>query len=211
MRWKRVAVERAQPANGKYSDWKTGIANDCFQQCVYCAISESAYGGIDNFHIDHLKPRSRFQDLEHIITNLFLACAICNRFKSDDWPADHSTDHSHPSYPDPSAYDYNDLFEIDLNTYAVSGQFPATKYLTEKLYLNRPQLLLERRSSFLNERLGKLEESIPPLLTLLKDVDFAEANELLRRLLIGMVELNKLKREADTARPYEREDVRRPK
>jgi hypothetical protein len=211
MRWKRVAFDRVQPAKGKYSDWKTGIANDCFQQCVYCAISESAYGGIDNFHIDHLKPRSRFEDLEHIITNLFLACAICNRFKSDDWPGEHSADHSQPSYPDPSGYDYNDLFTIDLNTYAVSGQFPATTYLTEKLYLNRPQLLIERRSSFLNERLIKLEESMRGLLELLTDVDLPETNELLKRLLAGMVQLLQLKREADTARPYEREDVRRPK
>jgi len=199
MRWKRVASERVQPATGKYSDWKTSIANDCSQQCVYCAISESAYGGIDNFHIDHLRPRSLFQDLEHIITNLFLTCAICNRFKSDDWPGEHSADHSRPSYPDPSAYDYNDLFTINLNTYAISGQFPATTYLTEKLYLNRPQLLIERRSSFLTERLVKLEESMRRLLELLKNVDFPEANELLKRLLAGMVDLLQLKREADTA------------
>lgn len=211
MRWKRVSLERVQPAAGKYSDWKTDIANDCFQQCVYCAIPESAYGGIDNFHIDHFKPFSIFGDLKDVITNLFLACAICNRFKSNDWPGEHLDDHSMPSYPDPSAYDYNELFEISPDTYIVRGQFPATTYLTEKLYLNRPQLLMERRSFFLTERIVRLEQSIRRLLKSLKESDLPEAPDLLARLVTGMVDLNELMRAAATARPYEREDVRRPK
>lgn len=209
MRWKRVASVRAQPEGGKYSDWKADIANDCCQQCVYCAISESAYGGIDNFHIDHFRPISRFEDLENIITNLFLACAICNRFKSDDWPGEHLDDHSVPSYPDPSSYDYNDLFDIDSETYLVSGRFRATTYLTQKLYLNRPQLLMERRSFLLRERITKLEESIRNLLKLLADADLPNIPDLLSRLLEGTLDLSELTRAADNARPYEREDVRR--
>jgi hypothetical protein len=210
MRWKRVTDNRTQPTQGKYSDWKTNIANDCFQQCVYCAISESVYGGIDNFHIDHLKPRSLFEALEQIITNLFLACAICNRFKSNDWPADYLDDHSQPSYPDPATYDYNELFQIDLDTYIVIGLYPATAYVTEKLYLNRPQLLIERRTSFLNERIAALEEKVRSVVETIRKVEIPETNELLLRLLTAMMDLSKLKREADMARPYELEDVRRP-
>lgn len=208
MRWKRVPANRVQPTQGSYSDWKTEIANDCWQQCVYCAISETVYGGIDNFHIDHFRPLSTFDDLTNVITNLFLACAICNRFKSNDWPADDVEDHSLPSYPDPSAFDYNDLFEIDLVTYLVSGRFPATVYLTEKLYLNRPQLLIERRSFFLKERIDQIHESIRRLLALIRQGDVPEA--LLTRLIAGLIDLSKLMRAAELARPYEREDVRRP-
>ena len=210
MRWKRVAANRVQPENGTYSDWKTNIANDCSQQCIYCAIPESAYGGIDNFHVEHFRPVSLFGDLENIITNLFLACAICNRFKSNDWPGEHLEDHSLPSYPDPSNYDYNDLFGIDRQTYLVSGRFRATSYLTEKLYLNRPQLLMERRSFFLNERVIRLEESIRNLLNLLAQVDLPDMTDLLSRLLRGTVDLNELTRAASTVRPYEQADVRRP-
>src|ERR1051325_1197957 len=154
MKWKRVAENRTQPTAGTYADWKTQIANDCHQQCVYCAISESRYGGLDNFHIDHFKPRSKFEELEQIITNLFLACAICNRFKSNDWPSEPLEDHSHPAYPDPASYDYNDLFEIESETLLIKGKHPATVYVTEKLYLNRPQLIIERRSFLLEERLA---------------------------------------------------------
>lgn len=209
MKWKRVAAERVQPNDGRYSDWKTEIANDCFQQCVYCAIPESSYGGIDNFHVEHRKPRSLFRDLEHVISNLFLACAICNRFKRDDWPGEPLEDHSQPAYPDPSAFDYNELFEINPDTYVVSGQFPATTYLTEKLYLNRPQLLIERRSFFLNERIVRLETSIRRLVESLRASTLPEAPDLLGRVVTGLLDLSEFKRTADTARPYEREDVRR--
>jgi hypothetical protein len=82
-------------------------------------------------------------------------------------------------------------------------------YLTEKLYLNRPQLLIERRSFFLNERISRLETAIRSLVGLLAASNIPTARDLLARLLTQLLDLNELKRIADTARPYEREDVRR--
>lgn len=209
MRWKRVVADRVQPAHGAYTDWKTQIANDCHQQCVYCAISESRYGGLDNFHIDHFRPRSRFEQLEHIIANLFLACAICNRFKSNDWPDDPADDHSRAAYPDPSSHDYNDLFTLDSRTFEVSGRYQATVYVTEKLYLNRPQLLFERRSFFLEERIAEFGDFAQRAWEALRETASEESKTLLLEFLISTIDLQKTFAQANRARPYELEDVRR--
>ena len=209
MRWKRVVAGRVQPALGVYRDWKTQIANDCHQQCVYCALSESRYGGLDNFHIDHFKPKSKFEELEQIIANLFLACAICNRFKSNDWPADPLEDHSRPAYPDPSSHDYNELFTVEHRTYEVSGRYPATRYVTERLYLNRPQLMLERRSFFLEERIDEIGDFAQRAGEAVRETGSEESKTLLLGFLTRVIDLKNTFAQANRARPYELEDVRR--
>ena len=104
MNWKLVNKDpTTQPKRGTYSDWKEQIAQECYNQCVYCSIHESQFGGINNFHIDHFRPKSIFKNLENDICNLFYSCPICNRFKSDDWPNEPNLDTI--SYPDPSNID----------------------------------------------------------------------------------------------------------
>src|ERR1043166_3511274 len=162
MTWRKVKSPRVQPRKGEYSDWKQQIADDCWQQCVYCAIHESRYGGLDNFHVEHHRPKSlsRFAKLINAIKNLFLACPICNRFKSNDWPNDPTDDHSLAGYPDPSECDYNDLFRLVSGTFEVEGLNVAARYITERLYLNRPQLILERRTAVLADRLSHCEDYV---------------------------------------------------
>ena len=121
MKWIKVVTPRAQPTEGDHRSWKPQIACDCGHRCVYCAISEAQYGGLDNFHVDHFRPKSRFKELANNIGNLFLACGICNRFKSDDWPAEPCPRNSRPAYPDPSVHDYAMLFAVDARTFVVSG------------------------------------------------------------------------------------------
>ncbi len=108
MKWKRVPKENCkQPTTGTYSDWKEILAEEGFHQCVYCAIPEPRFGGIRNFHVEHYRPKSlkRFQKLTNDIRNLYFACAICNTFKGDDWPAEPDAQfHSH-CFPDPSKTD----------------------------------------------------------------------------------------------------------
>jgi 5-methylcytosine-specific restriction endonuclease McrA len=103
MNWKLITKDaKNQPVSGVYSDWKELVAQECFYQCVYCAIHEAQFGGIDHYHIDHYRPKSiaEFKHLENNIGNLFYACPICNRFKSNDWPGE--PDLNTPTYPDPS-------------------------------------------------------------------------------------------------------------
>jgi len=152
--WYLIIKDKSkQPETGIYSDWKEQIAEECFYQCIYCSIHEVQFGGIDHYHIEHYKPKSldKFKELENDIMNLFYSCPICNRFKSNDWPND-ADDLETVSYPDPSEYNYNNLFEIDEDNYKVIGKHISTSYMTERLYLNRPQLIYERRESFLKNK-----------------------------------------------------------
>jgi hypothetical protein len=162
MIWARVVrAVRHQPAHGSWRDWLEQISRDCGGRCVYCAIPESRYGGIENFHVDHFRPKSvpRFRRLSKSIGNLYLSCAICNRFKGDDWPNDPAADHSVPAYPDPSDCDYNTLFAWDKTTHQLDGKFTASRYVVERLYLNRPQLIRERWLHCLDSSLSLLRNA----------------------------------------------------
>ena len=77
MNWNKIDNKiRKQPKTGEYSDWKQQIADDCFNKCVYCSIHESPWGGIDHFHIEHFRPKSKFDKLKNIIQNLFHCCPV---------------------------------------------------------------------------------------------------------------------------------------
>lgn len=148
-----------QPKTGVYSDWKPQISDECYNQCVYCSIHENRWGGLDNFHVEHFRPKSiaAFKHLVNDICNLFLACPVCNRFKSDDWPSDPDLDK--PSYPDPSITDYSKIFRPGVSLYSISGTCVSATYVIERLYLNRPQLIYERRESELrNKELNLFKE-----------------------------------------------------
>ena len=160
MKWPNVKKSsETQPEKGIYSDWKEQVAAECCHQCIYCAIHEGQFGGIDHYHIEHYRPKSidRFAYLENDITNLYYSCPICNRFKSNDWPND-PVDLDTISYPDPSINDYNNLFNVDIISHKVEGKYISTAYMTERLYLNRPQLLSERKESMLKLRCDELTE-----------------------------------------------------
>ncbi|MBK7862486.1 MAG: hypothetical protein IPJ65_28540 [Archangiaceae bacterium] len=111
---------------------------------MYCCIHEAGFGGYRNFHVEHLRPKSRFRSQENKYSNLFYACAVCNALKGNDWPKAKELVPDVVCYPDPSVVNYATLFSADGDS-SVSGTTLAGKYLVEKLYLNRPQLLMERR------------------------------------------------------------------
>ncbi|MFD0962554.1 hypothetical protein [Pseudofulvibacter geojedonensis] len=162
MNWKKIDKDKStQPSNGTYSDWKEQIAKECFYQCIYCSIHEEQFGGIDHYHIEHYRPKSikRFKKLENDIKNLFYCCPICNRFKSNDWPND-PDDLEVICYPDPSEYDYSNLIDVDGDNFKVEGKYLSTRYLIERLYLNRPQLIYERRETVLRSKQIKLVSEI---------------------------------------------------
>jgi HNH endonuclease. len=195
------------------SNWKQHVADECWQQCVYCAIHESRYGGLDNFHVEHYRPKSleQFAHLVNTITNLFLACAICNRFKGNDWPADPVADHSISAYPDPSASDYNSLFTWTSN-FQLKGLYPSAKYILERLYLNRPQLMLERRTFAATSRLADFERFAAQATGQLEERGEDQAAiKLLGELMRALISLSQLFRQANSVRPYKLADVRRPR
>lgn len=193
-----------QPPDGTYSNWKEQIAEECYRQCVYCSINENHWGGIDNFHIDHFRPKSKpaFKHLINDICNLFYSCPICNRFKREDFPAE--PDLAVPSYPDPSITDYSTIFFDDKATYQIRGYNSSANYVIHRLYLNRPQLIYERRESQLKELGLKLIEEIAELAAKTND------KELYAKTLKIIVAMNRHLAKRDTIRPYKLSEIRKP-
>ena len=153
MKWSRV-VKGTAPTSGTYRDWKPQLATEGGHRCVYCCIPEGAFGGLRNFHVEHLRPKSLYRHLENTYGNLFFACAVCNSFKGDDWIEVASLPPTKPCYPDPSVTDYAYVFSVSYSDGRVAGTCVAGDYLVERLFLNRPQLVVERRLSNMGVRLS---------------------------------------------------------
>lgn len=170
MKWFRIEKEKSpRPETGKhYSDWKEHLSIEGKWQCVYCTININSFGGIRNFHVEHYKPKaaSKFPELEHEYTNLFFACSICNGFKSDDWKNEPSEKLDNYSYPDPSKVNYSDFLFLD-DQQLVDSKYVTGKYIIHKLFLNRPQLILERKSFSIHQ---KLKEEMQILKTLINEL-----------------------------------------
>lgn len=148
MIWKLIdKSQTVQPKTGSYSDWKEILATEGHSQCVYCAIKDHRLGGIRHFHVEHYKPKSLFPELKNRVSNLYYACPICNVLKSNDW-FDLTDDLNDHQYPNPSIFDYNNLFDIDKNGELKSNN-NCGNYIINKLALNRRQLLIDRNFSML--------------------------------------------------------------
>lgn len=208
MNWRLIVKDKdKQPKIGTYSNWKEQIAKECYYQCIYCSINEAQFGGIDHYHIEHYKPKSipRFKALEDDICNLFYSCPICNRFKSNDWPND-ADDLNVVCYPDPSEYNYSELFDINSDDYKVNGVYISTKYMTERLYLNRPQLLYERREAFLKNREQEVTNVIDDLL---EKLNSKEDFNILKESSKAVLDLNKTIQKRSKIRPYKLAEIRK--
>lgn len=208
MNWKIVNKDpKAQPLTGTYSDWKEQIAKECYYQCVYCSIHEAQFGGVNNYHIDHFRPKSIFKALENDICNLFYACPICNRFKSNDWPNDPDLDSV--SYPDPSVIDYSEIFSIN-EDFHVIGKYVSSEYLVLRLYLNRSQLIIERREELNVRRITKLVKELSELIDKVGVYDLTASYEALRELTSIQVRIQELTESRRVIRPYTQKDIRKP-
>jgi hypothetical protein len=169
---------------------------------VYCAIPEGRFGGIRNFHIEHFRPKAKFPKLENIIANLYLACAICNVLKSDDWPAEPVANHSRAAYPDPSLTDYNAILVISSSTHEVRSPKVAGKYLIERVLLNRAQLILERRLAAMVSSLNEFETWLNAAM---RDMTKEEL-----QITVGVLqEVSRVKTKTLEARPYRDPDTKR--
>lgn len=195
---------KKQPSTGVYSDWKPQISDECHKHCVYCTIHESNWGGMDHYHIDHFRPKSKaaFASLINDICNLFYACPVCNRFKSDDWPAD--PDLNIVSYPDPSITDYSKIFDINTATYTISGKNVSANYVVTRLYLNRPQLVYERRETFLKANEEKLFQEVIELALKTSDLD------LIRKTFTTIAAIKTHLDKRKDIRPYKLSEIRKP-
>lgn len=204
MNWKQIDREKRIQNEGVYSEWKQQISNDCYNQCVYCSIHEMPWGGIDHYHIDHFRPQSKFEDLVNIITNLYHCCPICNKFKSNDWQNE-PNDLNTICYPDPSDYNYTELFNLDTNNFTLEGKYLASSYLINRIYLNRPQLVYERREIFLNLRYKLLIKETEKLILECED------NELKNETIKTIIRISQFMLTRTNVPPYKLEEIKKQK
>lgn len=179
--WQRV-TKIANPAlDGNYQtlEVKDHIRIEAHNRCVYCGIHENFVGGYRVFHRDHYKPKARFVNLTHKLSNLYYACPFCNIFKSDEWPNDPKSDHSVAAFPDPAEVDYGDLFSVNWNNGVIRGSYPDSIYIESQLHLNRPQLIMTRQEHNLCRRKNIISEKSITSTHKLLDVGSEEAKTLI--------------------------------
>ena len=211
MNWGLIVKQSApQLAGKKYNDIevKMHLRAEGGQRCVYCSINESIIGGYQFFWVEHHKPQSVDSSLVNDLDNLFYSCQICNRFKSNDWPNEPDAAFALCCYPNPTAVDYKTLFEVKGDG-QLEGVYTASKYLVERIYLNRPQLIMERRRTALQNYHTALNEEGRTLAERLA----ANCDEESNQLLLEMVKLGQdaqaLNTKLETIPPYEVADVTR--
>ena len=79
----------APPVYANYQNYKPYLKNEFSGRCVYCRKADS-FQDSGSFHVEHYKPKSMFSDLVNVYSNLFYACASCNRLKSSYWSVEQS-------------------------------------------------------------------------------------------------------------------------
>jgi hypothetical protein len=135
-----------------YAHYRTHIAADCQSRCVYCDAKEDEVGGAEAMQLDHFRPEA-FPEFEHLINdplNLHYACARCNLWKSNYWPA-RGTPHTHDGtdgFVDPFVEDRLKYFSI-----RPDGQIeplrPPASYIVGLLHLKREFLRKVREKRLL--------------------------------------------------------------
>lgn len=122
---------------------KIVLQNDFSYNCAYCNDRDTYSGGIDNYHIEHFAPRSKFNEYEFKFSNLFYSCPYCNRAKSNKW----ITNDPNVSFKDgqgfvnPCTDEYdNHLDRNDFGAIYYKTDLGKYMYIELKLYLKRHQV-----------------------------------------------------------------------
>lgn len=125
----------------KSSENKEALKRSSFGKCMYC---ESKISHIDYGDVEHIKPKSLYQDLKYDWDNLGFACIKCNRqYKNDKYSED--TPYINPFEENPSDF------------IIMSGSLLFQKRGSERgeitiidIGLNRPELI-EKRQEKINQ------------------------------------------------------------
>jgi hypothetical protein len=174
MRWFQIKKDSKNIPDGIYKEWKEQLSIEGQHQCVYCAININSFGGIRNFHVEHYKPKAKgkFPELENDYYNVFFACSICNGFKGDDWKEEPRIELDNNSYPNPLEIDYS-IFLKKNKALEIESDFITGNYIINKIYLNRPQLILERKIHELFDEIKNVCERTIEVLLMIAEIEGA--------------------------------------
>jgi uncharacterized protein (TIGR02646 family) len=163
-------------ARGNYADPinKDALRKSTAGKCMYCEskIEHNSYA-----HVEHIKPKKKFPELEFTWDNLGFSCQICNTNKGEKY--DKTTLFINPYCENPEDH----LVFLELYLYPRQGS-ERGEYTIKELDLNRPNLI-ERRK----ERIDKL--------TVMINATYRTSSENLRNQAI-----TELKAQADKDKEY---------
>ena len=74
---------RAISKKKSYKEYSEELKEDFHYMCGYCGKHMKEF--LENPHIDHFAPQSKFSELRDEYKNLVLSCPRCNLLKSDKW------------------------------------------------------------------------------------------------------------------------------
>ena len=131
----------------EFHKYKQYLADDFNHKCGYTDCSERWFGGKITFQIDHIKPKSKYPELENEYSNLVYCCSYVNRAKWDD---------DSPNYLDPCEEDYNIHFERDDYGHIVP-KTPQGKYMAEHMQLTLLRYALIWNLDRLTDRIERLK------------------------------------------------------
>jgi len=152
---------------------KEALRKSTAEKCMYC---ESKIEHISSSHVEHIKPKKKFPELEFVWDNLGFSCEICNKKKWQKY--NETTPFINPYIENPEDYIVF-LFFLFPKQGSERGE-----YTIKELELNRPNLI-ERRK----ERMDKLNAMI--------NAAYRTTSDYLRNQAIA-----ELKKEADKDKEY---------
>jgi hypothetical protein len=123
-----------------YQEFKPWLRDEFLFRCVYCLFRERWYpAGSNVFSIDHLLPRSAQggEELECDYTNLVYSCMTCNSLRGVS-----------SLVLNPNLHAFHDHLKVDEGMGEIQGLSPLGDLTIEKLQLNHPRCIRQRRRSF---------------------------------------------------------------
>lgn len=127
----------------RHPDNKKALVDASFDKCMYC---ESKITHVYFGDIEHIKPKSKYPELEFEWTNLGFVCAKCNNAKHDKY--DDATPYINPYKENP------EKFILALGAFLKNKKGNERGDLTiQDIKLNRPELLEKRQTKI--ELIGK--------------------------------------------------------
>jgi len=160
----------ALQSNYRHPDIKKAVKEDSFEKCIYC---ESKISHVYFGDVEHMKPKSKFPELEFSWDNLGYVCAQCNNAKRDKW--DDQYPFINPYNDDP----INFLCAAGHFIYHLAGNKRGE--ITEKgIDLNRAELIEMRKERIdsLRTLVDKYSNEVSPVL---KGILLKELNKELAR------------------------------
>lgn len=112
---KKIVRRKEYEEKNHYSEYKEILVEDFHGMCGYCGKKREHL--LDEYQIDHFAPKSKFESLENMYTNLVLSCPNCNRLKSNKWIGDDSNipNDGEKGFVDPANDEYDEHLGRDEN------------------------------------------------------------------------------------------------